>query len=391
MTMRKTPTCVSIPRIGAWALLAFGAQAQAQTSAVATPVEIHSGHVYVDAFINDQGPFHLLFDTGAVNVLTPGAAQRLGLKVNTNVSASGTGGVQAGGSARVKAVRLAGLSLTDQTFYVLDLPSGTADDGAVDGLIGWEWLNRYPARLDYAAQTLTFYPDGRPVVGSAAAPTHITFAGKRPQVEGKVDGLSGKFTIDTGSSVSLTLGAPFVAGQDLVAKYYPKTKVMSAIGIGGPVYAWITRADRLELGGALVTRPVTFLSQQASGTSASKDVAGNVGFGVLHRFTLTFDYPHALIYFEPNAQWSAPDLADRSGLRVVRSGQGFKIQYVAEGSPAALAGLKAGDLILSVDGAPCAGMSSDHLKGLLKGPVGTQLKLALDGENAGVTLTLADL
>ena len=80
------------------ALSAFGglAHAQTQTSPVAAPFEIHSGHIYIDAMINDQGPFHLLFDTGAVNVLTPGAAQRLGLVVDNNVSAQGTGGVQAG-------------------------------------------------------------------------------------------------------------------------------------------------------------------------------------------------------------------------------------------------------------------------------------------------------
>ena len=375
------------------ALSAFGglAHAQTQTSPVAAPFEIHSGHIYIDAMINDQGPFHLLFDTGAVNVLTPGAAQRLGLVVDNNVSAQGTGGVQAGGSAKVKAVRIAGLNLIDQTFYVLDLPAGASDDGAVDGLIGWEWLNRFPTRIDYAAQTLTFFPDGKPVVNSAAAPTPIRFAGKRPQVAGKIDGMEGRFTLDTGSPGSVTLATPFVASHDLVAKYHPKTRLVSAVGVGGPVYAWITRAQTLELGGVSVTQPVTFLSQQTSGTSAAKDVAGNVGFGVLHRFTLTFDYPHSQIYFEPNRFAAEPDLADRSGLRILRSGKGFKVQYIADGSPAAQAGLKPGDVILAVDGTPCAGMSSDHLKALFKGPVGTRLNLTLDGAKGEVTLTLAEL
>lgn len=389
--MRHTKVGLSLALIGALALFAFGAEAQTPSTAVAAPFEIHSGHVYIDAMINDQGPFHLLFDTGAVNVLTPGAAQRLGLAVNDNVSAQGTGGVQAGGSAKVKAVRIAGLSLTDQTFYVLDLPAGASDDGAVDGLIGWEWLNRFPTRIDYAAQTLTFFPDGKPVVNSAAAPVRITFAGKRPLAPGKIDGMEGRFTLDTGSPGSVTLATPFVASHDLVAKYHPKTRLVSAVGVGGPVYAWITRAQTLELGGAAISQPVTFLSQQTSGTSAAKDVAGNVGFGVLHRFTLTFDYPHAQIYFEPNRFAAEPDLADRSGLRILRSGRGFKVQYIADGSPAAQAGLKAGDVILAVDGAPCAGMSADHLKALFKGPVGTQLKLTLDGGQADVALTLADL
>ena len=179
--MRNSKARLLLALIGAVAFSAFAAQAHAQTQIVASPVaapfEIHSGHITIDAMINDQGPLHLVFDTGAVNVLTPGAAQRLGLVVDNNVSAQGTRGVQSGGSAQVKAVRIAVLSLTDQTFYVLDLPAGASDDGAVDGLIGWEWLNLFPTRIDYATQTLTFFPDGKPVVNSAAAPTHIRFAG----------------------------------------------------------------------------------------------------------------------------------------------------------------------------------------------------------------------
>ena len=203
--------------------------------------------------------------------------------------------------------------------------------------------------------------------------------------------MEGKFTLDTGSPGSVTLATPFVASHDLVAKYHPKTRLVSAVGIGGPVFAWITRAKTLELGGASISQPVIFLSQQTGGTSASKDAAGNVGFGVLHRFTLTFDSSHSQIYFEPNRFAAEPDLADRSGLRILRSGQGFEVQSIAEGSPAAQAGLKAGDLTRSVDGAPCAGMSSDYLKALFKGQVGTHLQLTLDGAQGEVTLTLADL
>ena len=143
-----------------------------------------------------------------------------------------------------------GLSLRDLTFYVLDLPSGTSDDGAVDGLIGWERLNRFPTRINYAEKTLTFFPDGKPVVASDVQSTHITFAGKRPQVEGRIDGVAGRFTLDTGSPGSVTLATPFVASHHLVEKYHPKTRLVSAIGIGGPVYAWITRADALEHSGA---------------------------------------------------------------------------------------------------------------------------------------------
>ena len=59
--------------------------------------------------------------------------------------------------------------------------------------------------------------------------------------------------------------------------------------------------------------------------------------------------------------------------------------------PAARAGLKVGDVVLKVDDVPCASLSAEKLKAMLKGPVGTAIKLRLAGSGSDVTLTLADL
>ena len=363
----------------------------AARAAVQLPIQVRSGHVYVDVEINGKGPFHFLFDTGALNVLTPAAAKRLDLAVRGDVEATGTGGAQGGGSAKVDSVQLGGLTLSNQTFYVLDLPPGTSDAAPVDGLIGFDWLDRFPARLDYAKATLTFYPDkGARYVGPAA-PTRLYFRGRTPQINGKVDGIDGRFSIDTGSSGSLTLSAPFVADHDLAMRYHARTRVMSARGIGGPVYARLARAELLDLGGATARRPVTFLSQQTTGTSARQDTAGNIGFGVLRQFTLFFDYPRKQIYFEPNAQWGQPDLADRSGLRLERSEKAFTVAFVAEDSPAAAAGLKSGDRIVAVNSVSSDSLSLDDVRTLLKGPIGARILMTSDRGAAPAIVVLADL
>ena len=359
--------------------------------AVQLPIQVRSGHVYVDVEINGKGPFHFLFDTGALNVLTPAAAKRLDLAVRGNVEATGTGGSQGGGSAKVDLVRLGGLTLSNQTFYVLDLPPGTSDAAPVDGLIGFDWLDRFPARLDYAKATLTFYPGKGARYAGPAVPTRLYFRGRTPQIDGKVDGIAGRFSLDTGSSGSLTLSAPFVADHDLVTRYHARTRLMSARGIGGPVYALLARAELLDLGGATAKRPVTFLSQQTTGTSARQDTAGNIGFGVLRQFTLFFDYPRTQIYFEPNAQWGQPDLADRSGLRLERSEKAFTVAFVAENSPAAAAGLKSGDRIVAVNTVPSDTLSLEDVRTLLKGPVGSRILMTSDREDTPAIVVLADL
>jgi hypothetical protein len=358
-------------------------------SAVEIPIRVQSRHVYVDVEINGEGPFHFLFDTGASNVLTPAAARRLGLSVRGNVEASGTGGAQAAGSTKVNSVRLGGLTLSDQNFYVLDLPPGTSDDAPVDGLIGFEWLNRFPAKLDYAKATLTLYTGKDARYVGAATPTQLFFRGRTPQIEGNVDGIGGRFSIDTGSAGSLTLSMPFVVQHDLVQRYHARTRVMSARGIGGPVYALAARVERLNLGTAVAERPVTFLSQQTSGTSARKDTAGNIGFGVLRQFSIFFDYLHREIYFEPNADWGQPDLADRSGMRLERKDGAFMVAYVAADSPAATAGLKAGDRILSVSAQPSSELPLENIRMLLMGPIGTRVDMHSD--HGPVVITLQDL
>ncbi len=356
------------------------------------PIQVRSGHIHVDVEINGSGPLHFIFDTGAFNILTPAAARRLSLAVSDNLEATGTGGSQAGGSTRVDSVRLGAATLTDQVFYVLELPAGVSDDGpVVDGLTGFEWLEHFAARLDYADATLTLYPSKDFRYSGRAQPAPLSFRGRTPQISGKVDGIEGRFSLDTGSPGSLTLSAPFVAEHDLQARYHATTRTMSARGIGGPVYALVARAELLDLGTATVTRPVTFLSQQVAGTSVVRTTAGNIGYGVLRQFTIFFDYSRKQAFFEPNAAWGQVDLADRSGLRLERSADAFTVVFVAEASPAATAGLKPGDRIVAVDAASAGTLTLDNVRGRLKGPVGTSVSLSLDTGSTPVFVLLADL
>jgi predicted aspartyl protease len=381
------PLLVGIPMPGSVA--DARADEVAASSGIEIPIRVRSGHVYVDVEINGKGPFHFLFDTGASNVLTPEAARRLDLPVRDNVDVTGTGGTQAGGSTKVDSLQLGGVTLSNQTFYVLDLPPGASEAAPVDGLIGFELLDRFPVQLDYANATLTLYTGKDARHAGPAAPARLSFRGKTPQIDGKVDGIAGRFSIDTGSAGSLTLSAPFVTDHDLATRYRARTRIMSAQGIGGPVYALLARAELLDLGTATAKHPVTFLSQQRAGTVARKDTAGNIGFGVLHQFTIFFDYPRKQIYFQPNRDWGQPDLADRSGLRLERGDQAFTIAFVAKGSPAEAAGLKTGDHIVAVNAAPSSTLALDDVRKLLKGPVGTHIPMLSD--HGPVVVVLADL
>lgn len=385
-----------------WAIflaLLLCCNAQARTSvefpagaqSIEVPFSLASEHIYVDVEINGKGPFHFIFDTGAVNILTPWTAKQLSLAVDGKVEANGTGGVQDAGETKVESTSIAGVTLHDQRFYIVDLPSADTVGKRVDGLIGYGWLSEIPTRIDYAASKLTFHQTKEFRYQGPARATPLFFRGTRPQIDASVDGITGRFTVDTGSSGSLILFPGFVDKNDLAAKYHAKTEIISAVGVGGPVYSLLARAKSLQLGGTTIDNPVTYLSRARTGAAADGKTAGSVGFGVLRRFNITFDYANAKAYFEANAAVSEPDLADRSGLRIDAVPGGFKVVFVAKDSPGMRAGLSAGDVILSVDGKPAEEIGLLKFRASLKGAIGTKIALGLTGDKKPATVELDDL
>jgi len=107
------------------------------------------------------------------------------------------------------------------------------------------------------------------------------------------------------------------------------------------------------------------------------------------RFTVTFDYGRQRLIFEPNADFAKPDVWDRAGLWINRTGDGFEIKDVVAGGPAAAAGLHAGDIIVSLDGKTAKELSLADARKLLKGAPGTKVNVGLRGAQA--VLVLRDL
>ena len=75
------------------------------------------------------------------------------------------------------------------------------------------------------------------------------------------------------------------------------------------------------------------------------------------RFKLTLDPAHKRLFLEKNGAFPEPFDYDASGLRVQPQGADLttlEVRRVRPGSPGAEAGIRAGDVILAVDGRPIA-------------------------------------
>ena len=358
------------------------------------PFELINNHIYVDAKL-DGRPLKLLFDSGGANVVTRTVAGQLGLKSEGAAQGRGAGEkTEEISFTKVGELRVGDVTLRDQTFFVFPLESMEQVEGIpFPGLIGFEVFKRFVVRVDYAQRLLTFtFPDAfTPPKGAVAVP--FTFDEHTPQVEGKIDGVAGTFTIDTGSRSSLTLNRPFSEKNGFLAKLAAAPEAMIGWGVGGGVRGKVARAGLLELGDVKVPSPVLDVALVEKGSFADPYLAGNVGGGVLKRFTVTFDYGRQKLWFEPNGSYAGPDTYDRAGVWLNRDDAGYRVADVLAGGPAAEAGLKVGDLIVALDGRSATEMLLNDARQRLKDAPGTRVRMAVRAGEATreVTVVLRDL
>lgn len=355
------------------------------------PFQLINNHIYIQVGVNGH-PLHFMLDTGGANILTPQAAKSAGVASQGALQGGGVGDKSVNtGIGKVDTLTLGGqVILHNQFFGVLPLPGFSDVEGTrFDGLVGYEVFKRFVVRIDYAGHQLTFMRPRDFKPASAGTPVPFDFLGHIPGVKGSIDGLSGEFEIDTGSRAALTLWAPFVKAHDLVARYKVSAERVIGWGVGGSTSGRVARGGILKIGSVLVHGPVLELSTATQGAGADKYIAGNIGGEILRHFTVTFDYATQHLYLKPNKHYDSPMNFDRSGMWVNASQDGFVVKSVMAGGPADQAGLKAGEIIMAVNGKPAATFSLSGFREMLSnGKPGNKIELTIGKGKDAHTLTL---
>jgi predicted aspartyl protease len=359
------------------------------------PFELENNHIYANATI-DGKPVHVVVDTGGANLLTPAAAQRLGIASEGKLAAGGVGDERVDlAIAHAGEVRLGGAVLEHPVFYVIDLgPLAAVEGVGDDGLVGFEMFRRFRVTIDYAAHVLTLTDPAKFTAPAGAHVVPFEMAERIPIISGTLDGLPVRLSVDTGSRSSLTMHAPFVREHDLVARYAAAPETVTGWGVGGAARGRPARLGTLQLGDLAIRDIAGDLYMGDKGAFANPDLAGNLGGGVLRRFTVTFDYDAKRMYLAPNRDFGRPDPFDRSGLWLFRDGDALEVKAVAPGGPAEKAGIAVDDRIDKIDG---VAVRTRHLSAwrarLRELPAGTKVKLAVrrGAEARTAVLVLADV
>ena len=369
------------------------ARIDAADGVTAIPFELVNNHIYVDGKI-DGKPAHFLLDTGGGNLLTPDAARRFGLQGEGKLAMSGSGEERVDVAlAHAGEVRIGAAALSKPVFYVLDLGQLAAVEGVnLDGLVGYEMFRRFDVRIDYAQRTVTLSEPGKLAPPAGATVLPFTLDEHTPIVTGTLDGVPLRMTVDTGSRSALTLDSPFVREHDLVKRYRADVDSVVGWGVGGAARGNAARFGSLQLGDLTIDGIAGELFTGNKGAFANPELDGNLGGGVLRRFTVAFDYQAKKMYLAPNADYGKPDTFDRSGLWLLADGDALKVADVAAGSAAAR-GVQVGDRIVTFDGEPVATHALALWRQRLReSPQGTRVALGIErqGKRETLMLTLAD-
>jgi predicted aspartyl protease len=342
------------------------------------PLAIEDPYPIVTARLQERDAA-LVLDTGAdATVLEARLARALGLVLSDEL-VPGSGGSGPSGEIRravVPRFAVGGALRLEHPVYVTAFPR----EFPWDGVLGADFLQAYAVHIDYQQGRLELVAaaaqaGARQLRGPGPLLPLRRHASGKLLVEAEVDGIAGWFSLDTGAGQAITLFAPAVERMGLRTRWGPGVRMATGVTTGGIDHADCVRVTALQMGGHRLQRPVVELSLASAGLFGTDAWLGNIGGEVLRRFDLGLDASRSLLTLQPNAFFDHAFPGPRAGFIWRDNGQALEVAEVLAGGPAALVGLRVGDVLREVDGQPIGPAQGWSLRRALRAPPGTVVHL----------------
>lgn len=334
---------------------------------------------------------------------------------------------------------IAGKQFTDDrhTVYIIlneDFNFSSHVGIPVNGILGYYFFKNHPVEIDYASRKITVYGDQKDVQRKARkySPFPITLEYNKPYVMANVqmngEKENSKLLVDLGNSDAVWLFPSLI--KDFV---YNRPNIEDFLGRGfnGDIYGKRSRIKNFFMGDFRFEKPVTAMPDEYSiqNVNMAKDRKGSVGSEIMKRFSVLFDYQNKKMYLKKNRFFSDPFLFNMSGLDFMHEGSVwvnefvqvenpvnntekkddipvvsnafqykmvmkpiFAVAGVRKDSPAFKAGIKKGDVLVSVNGTENTKLTLQKLNDLMSHDEGKMYNFTVKrkGETLNFSFTLED-
>ncbi|MBV6639841.1 MAG: PDZ domain-containing protein [Cyclobacteriaceae bacterium] len=376
---------------------AFVLLSQAQTPITTIPFELYGDHIIIKASVDDSRPLDFIFDSGSgFTVIDEDISRELGLsgkKIQMNEPATVLELIKHNKLAINHFPMEKNIKVYSTDLDHLEISLGRD----IDGILGYDLLHHHTIHLNYEKQTMDIYDHGKGPKNGDAIPFELNTA--IPVVKGSVmlnnsELHAANFYVITGAGTTLDFNSPYAKKYDVIHKTgkhysYP----VKGIGQDENLH-YEGHVLSVSFGKQLIEDLPIGISTAKSGIQASESVAGILGNQVLSMYNITFDIPGKMLYFEKNSNFGKELAVNCSGidLQLSPDKQRLLVHQVFEDSPAAEAGIKLNDELLSVNNKPVSELHLPDIKEMLR-QEGETVKLVLsdNGKEKSVSFKLKSL
>ena len=386
--------------------------------------DLKSNLIIVPVLINNV-KLNFLVDTG-VNftlIFDNHKAKQLGLSTDQPYMLRGLGNQPA---LEAFKVTLAKMQIGDLTFLnqvALVLPENEFElsrrmGTQIDGIIGYDLFSDYPVLIDYQRKFIRINPSSisRKWSSSKVLNFPLSFHRNKPHIQLSLpqtnkENVIGEFILDSGLSDAIWL----FPNKKGVTESPPVFADFLGTGINGDVYGQRGKLPQFHLG-SKVLKDVKVAYPKVDSIQAiplADNRIGSIGAELLSRFKVLIDYPKAKISLMPTRKTNKPFYYNLSGLEIeydgmrmvkqklpnVKRGEdinskgieillrdrfqlilypSMSISYVRPNSPAHLAGLRVGDVLLQINGKKVYNMPLERVLGILQKEPGDRIKLTIE-------------
>ncbi|MBN2564359.1 MAG: aspartyl protease family protein, partial [Candidatus Eisenbacteria bacterium] len=360
------------------------------------PSRFIEDHMFVPVTIGGRESLWIIDSGASMSVIDEGYARELQLPLSGEIQAESSTGIVQLSLATLPPFAVGDIQFREQQVLVLDFVDlfRVTCDLEVLGILGYDFLSRFVARVDYANEMLTLYDSDSFAYAGSGTVLEAPLSDNLFRAEASVDGLyDGQWMLDLGAG-GVSFQTPYAIAHGLGQR---DAVLGVTFGAGGRTLHRRSRYESIEFGGYTVLKPeisTQNFDPDSKGEMVEGQQVGNLGNSLFRHFVLYLDYDRQQIIIEKGDDFGKDFPTDRSGLSIWRPEQACEVLYVSPGTPADEAGFREGDVVVAIDG-----IGVDRIGGLieirtlLREEPGTEhvFTVERDGERRELTLLLRDL